>query len=273
MSSHGSIVAVVCGIAIIWVAAPRGDTVSEQDAPQYGFLRLLVLHLIPGAAATLVYLALAPFAVRLHIPTMSALLLSGAVALVPLEMGHLLLQGKRRNGRWSLAGIVLFRRDWRGWLYRLTPFGLVILAIVGYELTVPLDRLWRQDVFSWLPSWYVYSDLDQYARFSPAVLIVVFSARLALDGFLFPVVEELYFRGYLLPRMARFGWGAPFLNCALFAVYHFWQPYNLPTIFFVSLPMVFGVWITKDLRVGIYTHILLNTIGGILALIEVLHPA
>ena len=251
----------------------EGNAMSERDAPQYGFLKLLVLHLAPGALATVAYLALAPLAVQLHFPTMSALLLSGALALVPLEMGHLFLQGKKRNGRWSLEGIVLYRHKRHGWLYWLLPVALCILAIVLYELTVPLDGLWRRVVFSWLPSWYIFSDLAQYARFSRPILIAVFSARLALDGFLFPLVEELYFRGYLLPRMARFGWAAPFLNCALFSAYHFWQPYNLPTIFFVSLPMVLGVWLTKNVRVGIYTHILLNTIGGVLAMIAVLHGA
>ncbi len=76
--------------------------------------------------------------------------------------------------------------------------------------------------------------------------------------------------GYLLPRMSRLGWAAPFLNCALFSLYHFSQAYNLPTLFVVSLPMVLGVWKTKNVRVGIYTHILLNTIGGMFALIQVL---
>lgn len=245
----------------------------EQDAPQYGLPKLLALHLAPGALTTVGYLALAPLAVRLHLPTMSALLLSGALILVPMEMGHLFLQGKKRNERWSLAGIVLYRRERRGWLYWLLPVALCILAIVLYELTVPLDGLWRHVAFGWLPSWYIFSDLGQYVGFSRPALIAVFSARLLLDGFLFPIVEELYFRGYLLPRMARFGWAAPVLNCALFSVYHFWQPYNLPTIFFVSLPMVLGVWLTKDVRVGIYTHVLLNTIGGGLAMIEVLHGA
>lgn len=241
------------------------------EVPQYGLLKLLVLHLAPGALATLVYLALIPATVRLHFPPMAALLFSGALALVPLELGHLLLQGKRLNHRWSFEGIVLYRRrDWAGWRYLLTALGLCILSIAGFELFQPLDRLWKQAVFPWLPSWYVFSDLSQYTQFSRPVLIAVFSARLLLDGFLFPIVEELYFRGYLLPRMSRFGWAAPFLNCALFSLYHFWQPYNLPTLFVVSLPMVLGVWKTKNVRVGIYTHILLNTIGAILALIQVL---
>jgi membrane protease YdiL (CAAX protease family) len=200
---------------------------------------------------------------------MAALLFSAALSLVPLEMGHLLLQGKKLNGRWSLAGIVLYRRDWLGWRYLVSSVGLLILSIAGYALSLPLDRFSRA-AFSWLPAWYVFSDVRQYAQFSRTVLVITFSARLLLDGFVFPLVEELYFRGYLLPRMSRFGWGAPFLNCALFSVYHFWQPYNLPTIFFVSLPMVLAVWKTKNVRVGIYTHILLNTVGCITTLVEVL---
>jgi membrane protease YdiL (CAAX protease family) len=243
------------------------------DVPQYGFWKLLVLHLAPGALSTLVYLALTPLAARLHLPMLSALLIASVVALVPLEIGHLLLQGKRLNGRWSLEGIVLFRRDWRRWRYLLLPLGLFILSVAGFALSSPLDRFWQQEAFSWLPSWFVFSDLRQYAQFSRSALIIVFSGRLLLDGFLFPVVEEMYFRGYLLPRMSRFGWAAPFLNCALFAVYHFWQPYNWPTIFFISLPIVIGVWRTKNLPVGIYTHILLNLVGGISTLIAVLHPA
>jgi len=55
----------------------------------------------------------------------------------------------------------------------------------------------------------------------------------------------------------------------------FWlsQPGIAAPVTVVSLPMVIGVWKTKNVRVGIYTHILLNTIGKILALMTVLHPA
>jgi membrane protease YdiL (CAAX protease family) len=36
-------------------------------------------------------------------------------------------------------------------------------------------------------------------------LLVRFGAYLILDGFAGPIVEELYFRGYLLPRLSRCG--------------------------------------------------------------------
>jgi hypothetical protein len=118
--------------------SPGTDTV---DVPQYGLLKVLVLHLLPGALATLAYLALVPLASRVHFPTMSALLLSAAIALVPLEMGHLLLQGKRLNGCWSLAGIVLYQRKWAGWRYFLMALGLFVLSVAGYTLSEPLDRV------------------------------------------------------------------------------------------------------------------------------------
>jgi len=41
-----------------------------------------------------------------------------------------------------------------------------------------------------------------------------------------PRVEELYFRGYLLPRLGRCGRWAPLVNTALFSVYHVWQPWE-----------------------------------------------
>ena len=34
----------------------------------------------------------------------------------------------------------------------------------------PLDRIWGHMLFSWLPSWYMYSDLPSYTRFSRAAL-------------------------------------------------------------------------------------------------------
>jgi hypothetical protein len=98
------------------------------DAPHYGFLKLLMLHSAPGALTALVYLALSALALPLHLPTLLALLLAGGISLVPLEMRHLLLQGKRLNSRWSLEGIVLYRRNWRGWRYLLTASGLCILS-------------------------------------------------------------------------------------------------------------------------------------------------
>jgi hypothetical protein len=68
---------------------------------------------------------------------MSALLLAVAVAPVPLEIGHLLTQGKRLNGRWSLEGIVLYRRPKR-------TKKVARWAVKGSELPLRWDEALRR---------------------------------------------------------------------------------------------------------------------------------
>ena len=54
-------------------------------------------------------------------------------------------------------------------------------------------------------------------------------AMLVAVAFLSPVVEELVFRGLLLPRMrSTFGRGDIFVNGLLFALYHLHQPWSMP---------------------------------------------
>ena len=247
-------------------------TANLSGTPQYGLGRSFVLHLLPGALTTVIYIALAPFITRAGLPPLLALLIATLIGFVPIELGHLFVEGKRLSGRWSLESVVLYdqRGTWRR--YALLVPVIVLLSIVAYIVAAPLDRIWGGALFSWLPSWYTYSDLSSYSRFSHTTLVVTFSLRLVVDGLIAPVTEELYFRGYLLPRISRFGWGAPVLNCFLFSVYHFWQPYNLPTIFFLCLPMIMAVWKTRDVRVSLLVHILLNLLGAITAMITVLRP-
>ena len=57
--------------------------------------------------------------------------------------------------------------------------------------------------------------------------IVTLCAFFVLNGVIGPVVEELYFRGFLLPRMERLGRWAPLVNATLFSIYHFWSPWQI----------------------------------------------
>lgn len=80
---------------------------------------------------------------------------------------------------------------------------------------------------------------------------------LIFSVFLAPLVEELYFRGYLLPRMkGRF---APLLHSFLFAAVHVFTPWMIITRTLGLLPLVFGVK-KKNIYVGIIVHILGNSL-------------
>jgi len=81
---------------------------------------------------------------------------------------------------------------------------------------------------------------------------------LIFNVFLAPMVEELYFRGYLLPRMkGRF---APLFHTFLFAAVHVFTPWMIITRTLGVLPLVFGVK-KKNIYIGIIVHILVDLIN------------
>ena len=84
-----------------------------------------------------------------------------------------------------------------------------------------------------------------------------------IDGIVGPVVEELFFRGYLLPRMAYLKKWAPFVNGTLFGLYHFWQPHNYLAIIGIGIILSYIVWRKKNVYLGIIIHCTLNILGAI----------
>ena len=131
-----------------------------------------------------------------------------------------------------------------------------------WGITQPLDKIITDKIFNWLPAWYTVQDFKGYSKASIELTLIL---NLLLNGFFAPVVEEYYFRGYLLPRMAAWGKWAFVLNTVLFSLYHFWQPYVYLTLIIALLPMIYMVWKTKDLRLAILTHSLLNIVGALLS--------
>lgn len=79
-----------------------------------------------------------------------------------------------------------------------------------------------------------------------------------LVAFLAPLVEELFFRGLLLPRMrAVFGKGDWIVNGAIFTAYHLHQPWSMPTTLIDSI--FTAAYPTKRFRsiwIGVVSHTL-----------------
>jgi membrane protease YdiL (CAAX protease family) len=75
-----------------------------------------------------------------------------------------------------------------------------------------------------------------------------------------PATEELYFRGYLLPRMPSKlkGWTG-IVHSGLFALYHFWAPWLFITRTFGVLPLIYIVRRKENIILGIISHCLLNS--------------
>ena len=249
---------------VAWYGRPSESSGLHPESAQHSLARSILLHLLPGVLILVSSLWLSPLAMRWGYPPLLGLLLAAAIG-IGAQLVHLVRLGRVRNRRWSLEGVVLYREPLAPGRTAAIVLGCVITAIIALGLMSPVDRFLTETVFSWLPPWFFYGDPEIYGGYARSALLLTLWVRLALDGLLLPVIEELYFRGYLMPRLDRFGGWTPLISHGLFTVYHLWQPQNYPTIFIGIFPMVWAAWRWRGMKISLITHVLLNLIGGVLA--------
>jgi|1186.fasta_scaffold106874_1 membrane protease YdiL (CAAX protease family) len=215
----------------------------------------LALHLAPGVAVLAAYAALVPLARHYQLPTAAALAATGLVAVAPVQLA-LLARHRRHNP--GEPGMQLRRRLP---LHQLLGWALleIVLGGLAFLVAAPLvDRL--QSAFGWWPSaWAV--DLGNHAgssrssQLGTAVLLLLGTVVVA------PIVEEVYFRGYLLPRMPRrLAAGGPLVGATLFACYHLQTPWLTPARILAITPLAYIAVRTRDLRIGMIAHVVLNAV-------------
>jgi membrane protease YdiL (CAAX protease family) len=227
---------------------------------QHSAARSLVLHLLPGALITAFYVAVVPTVRDLGFPSLMALYLAIVFVLMPFELGYLLYRA--RTGGVPLGRVVLYREP----VSRSQSLGLVLSTVVWASLIAillfpPLDEFFIDNVFFWVPEW-IFPPED-FTRYSAAVLLITWIFGFIANGIVGPLVEELYFRGYLLPRISRFGACAPLLNTVLFSLYHFFTPWANVGRIVALLPMVYAAWWRRDIYISMAVHVLWN-VGGML---------
>ena len=194
--------------------------------------------------------------------------------LIPFELGWLLVLGRRRNGRFSLHGIVLNRQPIPWWNCAVGLPAFLIWGAICFALLNPLESLQASAWFSWMPSWSLpASPATQFAGYSRQAMLTTLMAGIALNGIAGPIVEELYFRGYLLPRLSRFGaLGSAAINVGLFSLYHFFTPWGNLTRIVALLPLVYMVARKRNLYLSLWTRVLLNTLGMLLTFARLAAP-
>jgi membrane protease YdiL (CAAX protease family) len=241
--------------------AVNADTVPSPTPDQFSFPQLVALHLVPGALVTVGFVAFAPVMEAVGFPPIAALMAAIVVVLVPLELG-IVLRAAQRDG---FKATVPYRRSLRGrdWLW-LVP-ALIVAAFVGFGVHMPIEPWLIDRLFGWLPEWFVSPvSLAHVNDYGVGAWSVTLGAFLVLNGVVGPVVEELYFRGFLLPRMERLGRWAPIVNVSLFSFYHFWSPWQILARIIGIGPMVYAVHWKRNVYLGMIVHGTLNLIGVLL---------
>jgi membrane protease YdiL (CAAX protease family) len=243
---------------------PSSSHIQYVSPEQHSLPRSIALHLLPGAALFGFVLVVA----ALGIPAILGLLVGIALVVVPIELGYLLYQGWSKTGRWSVWEVVDYREPMPARRIAMWAVPLVAWFILMLFLSVAvLDERIADGLFSWYPeSVREFASFEGDTTYTTWVVVVVFAAAVAINGILGPVVEELYFRGHLLPRIDRFGRGAPVLNAVLFSLYHFWTPWQNIGRILGLLPWIYTVWGKRSVALSMAIHISVNCIFLLLVL-------
>jgi|ADurb_Ile_03_Slu_FD_contig_21_1971496_length_1397_multi_3_in_0_out_0_2 membrane protease YdiL (CAAX protease family) len=228
-------------------------------------LEIIVLSLLPGILILAFYSLVSWYAVPFSIPSILVIFAAIAIILVPFELGFLIYQGRKVNKRISLNNVVLFREK-----VPVIQFIIFVVILIKWSefvfrcLSTRIDTLFVNNFFYWVPKWFFLDSFYQHiSQYSKTVLLVTWILGLIFNGIIGPIVEELYFRGYLLPRMKHMKGWAPIINVLLFSLYHFFTPWQNVTRIIALLPLVYVVWWKRNIYIGIVTHCALNITGMI----------
>jgi membrane protease YdiL (CAAX protease family) len=185
------------------------------------------------------------------------------IVIVPLELGCLAIVARKTTGSWSPLALTDYKS-------KLPPKRLLPMAI-GLAIWFTFTLLaWTALLEDWvidrLPSW-VPDSILEFAQMnvdgdlpSAGVIAALLVIAFVFNGLVGPMTEELYFRGYLLPRIDRYGRWAPVLNTLLFSIYHVWTPWRWPQIAVGFLPLALAAWITRSIYVSMTAHVAVNIV-------------
>lgn len=235
---------------------------DQEQIEKHTLTQSIILHLLPGVLVGCFYfLALKPVA-KMGFPSFFAQFLAFAFILVPFELGFLLYQGKRKNGWLTLRGIISYQKSIPWWQYFV--WVTIIFVIVGAIMTLfkPVDSFLQKNPFFWMPD--VNTGLD--GTYSKPILIVTYSVFLIINVYLAPMVEELYFRGYLLPRMK--GKYAMLFHSFLFAAIHVFSPWMIISRTVGFLPIIIGTT-KKNIYLGMIVHMFCNAVGFVTGIVYI----
>jgi membrane protease YdiL (CAAX protease family) len=248
------------------------ETISAHtlDFPQHALLKSVGMHILPGVLTTVAFLLLKPLLDLSGYPPLLAFLLAILLVDLPVLLGVMLIAGKKQTGRYSLKDVVLYRDKVPWKTFALVFVGSFVVVYILMMGTTPLSNLLTESVFSWLPDWMFLEEQTQYQAYDKSVLLMTFGLQLVLTGVALPWIEELYFRGYLLPRLSRYGKWAPLLSGLLFGLYHVWQLFSFPTVFLLGVALGYVVWWKRDIRIGIGLHVFANSLIRLMFLMAAL---
>jgi hypothetical protein len=228
-------------------------------------IKLLGLIFIPTSLVTTAYIIVG--LQQNKIPSILLFFLLASVILLPIELAVVLHASKIKNGSYSLKSAFANHKH-LSW-YKILIYGSLLFGFAGImSLTVdPLEKMLTQSLvdrfFHIVPIYFKWDNLESLKQYPENILLITWVGYFALNVIIGPIVEELFFRGYLTSKISRFGKWSPLIITVLFSLYHFWLPFNNLFRIATFLPAAYVAWKEKNIYISMVFHCLCNLISTI----------
>ena len=234
--------------------------------------KLLAYIFVPPVLTMIFYILLS---VLFHqvVPTMLLFFVSALMILFPIQIYLILKESKNNYGNYSLKSAFTHQEKKPLWLVILlgmSAFGFAgLMTIIWTPLEGMLFESLSDKLYELIPSYFNWKNIEIIASYPKIVLIIMSVLYFILNGFIGPIVEEIFFRGYLTNKLRMNNWIAPLLITILFSIYHFWLPFDLFFRVIAFFPAFYLAWRLKDIRISIIFHCASNIFTVIMFVITI----
>jgi len=238
---------------------------DSQKSQNLSLLNVVLLIFIPTTILTAAYVA-AGYLQQI-IPSLFLFYFLASIILFPIELGVIFIASKKEFGKYSLRSAFVNQKKPK-WI-RTLVIGVILFGVAGIMSVVvkPLEDLLTAPISSKLaaviPAYFDWTNLEYLRQFPKDILLWTCIVYGIFNVFVGPVVEELYFRGFLTSKVSRFGRFAPVLITVLFSLYHFWLPFQNIFRISVFLPAAYMAWKENNIYISMVAHCLCNLFSSI----------
>ena len=243
--------------------------INEQE--EMSLQKILSMIFIPSLLLLFTYIIAG--GLDQAIPSLLFFYLCAILFLFPFELGSVLNASKKETGSYSLKSAFANHVKMSWW--RILLYGSFLLAYAGIvSLTIaPLENKLFSPVSELLlqriPAYFDWNNIEYIKQYSEGALLLTCAGYFVLNVIIGPVIEELFFRGFLTSKLSRYGNFAPLITTVLFSLYHLWLPFN--NLFRISafLPAALIARRKKNIHITIVFHCLCNLFSTVSFIISV----
>lgn len=233
--------------------------------------KILCIIFIPSSILTIVYIITG--GLKHTIPSLLLFYICATLILFPIEIYVVLNASKKEYGSYSLKSAFTNYNKMSWW--KIFIYGAFLFAFAGImSVTVaPLENNLFAPISNKLiqsmPVYFDWKNIENFKQYPKDILLLTCVGYFILNVIVGPIIEELFFRGYLTSKISRYGNFAPLIITILFSLYHFWLPFN--NLFRISIffPAALIAWRKKNIYISIVFHCLCNLLATVSFIISV----